>query len=322
MRSSVKRIDELLERELLALVGHRPAHERQVVDERLGQVPGAPVEVQAHRVLALRDLRAVGVAQERQVAEHRRLPAEPLVEPHVLRQRRQPLLGAYHVADPHQVVVDHVRQVIGGEAVALQQDLVVHLGVVEAELSAQQVAHHALAVARHRQADDARLAGRRASVGLGRRERPAQPVVAEVLLLRLLLLPERVEPLPRAEAAIRRPAPQQLVRVLAVDGAALALTVGSVRPAAVGALVPLQAEPAERLEDHRLAGARAALAVGVLDAQHELPAVLSGERVVEERDVGGAHVRVSRRARGNARSDRHGQTPRLSQGRNRPCPPA
>ena len=152
-------LDELLERELLALVRHRPAHERQVVEQRLREEAGLAVEVEAHRVLALRDLRAVGVAQQRQVAEDRRLPAEALVEPRVLRQRREPLLGADHVRDAHQVVVDHVGQVVGRKAVALQQDLVVDLRVVDRDVAAQQVVDDALALARHRQPHDVGLAG-------------------------------------------------------------------------------------------------------------------------------------------------------------------
>ena len=91
--------------------------------------------VEADRVPALRDLRAVGVAQQRQVAEDRRVPSEGAVELDVLGQRREPLLRADDVGDAHQVVVDDVGQVIGREAVALEQDLIVHLGALEADLA-------------------------------------------------------------------------------------------------------------------------------------------------------------------------------------------
>ena len=49
---------------------------------------------------------------------------------------------------------------------------------------------------------------------------------------------------------------------------------------------------------------RAARAIGVLDAQDELAAVLFGEAVVDQRDVTGADVRVARRRGGDARSHR------------------
>ena len=199
-----ERLHELLERELLALVGHRPAHEGEVVEHRLREVARAPVEVEADRVLALRDLRAVGVAQERQVAEDRLLPAEAPVELHVLGQRGEPLLGPDDVRDAHQVVVHHVGEVVGGEAVALQQDLVVHLGVVEAHLAAQEVPHDGLAPVRHREADDVRLARGAASPGLVPGEGAAAAVVAEVRLAGLLLLPKRVEALARCRSRGRR----------------------------------------------------------------------------------------------------------------------
>jgi hypothetical protein len=48
-------------------------------------------------------------------------------------------LRADHVGDAHEVVVDDVGQVVGREAVALEQDLVVHLRALEADVAAQQV---------------------------------------------------------------------------------------------------------------------------------------------------------------------------------------
>ena len=225
----------------------------------------------------------------------------------MLGQGGEPLLRPDDVGDPHQVVVHDVCEVVGGEAVALQEDLVVDLGVVEAHLAAQEVPHDGLAqAAGHGEPDDVRLARRPAPFGLVPRQRPAVAVVAEVRLPRLLLLPQRLEPLAGAEAGIGGPAPDELLRVLAVDRRALALPVGTVRPADVGALVPAQAQPVQGLEDHGLARGGAALAVGVLDPQDELPAVLAREGVVEEGDVGRPHVGVTGGAGGDARADRHG----------------
>ena len=112
-------------------------------------------------------------------------------------------------------------------------------------------------------------------------ERAAAAVVAEGQLLLALLRAQRLQPLGRAEAEVGGAARHQLVRVLPIDLGALALAVGTVGPADVRALVPGEAEPAQGLEDHPLAGGMAALAVGVLDAQEELAAQLAGEGVVE-----------------------------------------
>jgi hypothetical protein len=52
-----------------------------------------------------------------------------------------------------------------------------------------------------------------------------------------------------------------------------------VRAADLGALVPVQAEPAQPVDDPGGAVGDVAAGVGVLDAQDELAAVASGEKV-------------------------------------------
>ena len=91
------------------------------------------------------------------------------------------------------------------------------------------------------------------------------------------------------------PVREQLVDVRAVGLGAFGLPVRRERPALVGALVPVQPEPVQRREDLRLALGDVAGPVGVLDAQHELPALLTCERQVEQRHVRRADVRVAGR---------------------------
>ncbi len=110
----------------LGALGRRVGQQREEVDQRLGQValllePGEP----GGGVLALGDLRLVGVAQQRHVGERRRGQAEPLVEQHVLGGRGDPLLAAHDVGDAHLVVVDDDGEVVGREAVGLEDHLVV-----------------------------------------------------------------------------------------------------------------------------------------------------------------------------------------------------
>ena len=70
-------------------------------------------------------------------------------------------------------------------------------------------------------------------------------------------------------------------------------------------LVPAEAEPVEALEDRARALVGAARAVGVLDAQQELAAVVLGVEPVEERRAGAADVEVSRRRRSEAKTMSH-----------------
>ena len=72
--------------------------------------------------------------------EARQLPAEGLVEQHVLGRGGDPLLGADDVGDLHEVVVDDVGEVVGREAVGLEQHLVVDVVVREGDVAAQLVA--------------------------------------------------------------------------------------------------------------------------------------------------------------------------------------
>src|SRR4029079_1495678 len=111
---------------------------------------------------------------------------------------------------------------------------------------------------------------------------------------------QRLQPLRRAEAGVRGAARHQLVRVLPVDVETLALSIGTVGAADVRTLVPGEAQPAQGLEDHPLAGGMAALAVRVLDAEEELAAQLASEGVVEKGHVRRADVGVSRGRRGDA----------------------
>jgi hypothetical protein len=91
--------------------------------------------------------------------------------------------------------------------------------------------------------------------------------------------------------------------VLAVDFGALGLAVGAIGAADVGAFVPSDAEPTERVEDLLLRGGDEAGTVGVFDAEDEFSATLMSVDVVDEADVGCAYVGVASRRGSDADSD-------------------
>ena len=256
------------------------------------------------RVLALRDLAAVLVAQEREVGERRQRQVEPLVEQHVLRGAGDPLLAARDVADLHQVVVDDDGQVVGREAVALEQHLIVDQAVLELDPAADQVV-------------EARSRRRRAPASgppAARTSRRGRAAPASVLpkqrrsylggsLRAWASSRMRFEPLGRAPAAVGVAGLDQVVGVLAVDREPLGLAVRAVRAADVRALVPGQAGPAQHVEDVLLGRVDVTALVRVLDAEDELAAVAVGERHVEQRHVGRADVRIAGRGGGDAETD-------------------
>src|SRR2546422_8486961 len=81
------------------------------------------------------------------------------------------------------------------------------------------------------------------------------------------------------------------------------------RPLKDWLLVPVEAEPAQAVEDDAGVLVGGAFLVGVFDAEQELAARVAGEEPVEEGGTGTADVGVARGGRGGADADagcRHG----------------
>ena len=128
----------------------------------------------------------------------------------------------------------------------------------------------------------------------------AEAVVAGGLLRLLLGLAHLGEALGGAPAVVGVAVLEQPLDVGPVGVEPLGLAVGRERAADVRALVPVQPEPAQGVEDLLLGVLAEARAVGVLDAQDELAALLAHEGEVEQRHVGRADVRVAGRRRRDA----------------------
>ena len=90
----------------------RPAEQREVVDEGLGDEAFVDVGVDRGLALALAHLRAVGVEDERQVGEARHVVAQRPEQQDVLGRVREVVLAADDVGDLHRRVVDDDREVV------------------------------------------------------------------------------------------------------------------------------------------------------------------------------------------------------------------
>ena len=152
----------------------------------------------------------------------------------------------------------------------------------------------------------------RFACNLLRGEIAAEAVVARRFLARRLLLSHLLQALGRAEAAVGVPARQQSRGVLPVEVGPLALPVGTERAADVRPLVPIEAEPAQDIDDPLLGSFDIAVAVGVLDAEQEgaVPSLAPGlpvrQQPVEERGAGAADVQQPGRARREPDADGRG----------------
>ena len=200
------------------------------------------------------------------------------------------------------MVVDDDRQVVGRESVRLDDDLVVGMRCVG--LAADQVREPGVKIGRdeHPHDRDLREAGEGGALFAGLAV--AQAVIPGRLLGLLLRLAHLRQPLGGAPAVVGVPALQQPVDIRGVAIEPLGLAVGRERPTDVRALIPVEAQPVQGVEDLRLAVLTEPGLVGVLDPQDELTALLADESQVEERDVCRADVRVAGGRGSNAQANR------------------
>ncbi|MNZ74188.1 hypothetical protein D3C78_926310 [compost metagenome] len=207
------------------------------------------------------------------------------------------------------MVVDHVGQEVGRQAVGLHQHLHVHAVPRDLDIATQHVWYHAHAFARHFHADHVRLASVQAALHFLGAQQQRAAVIARGFATGLLLGAHLLQLFGGAEAVEGMAGVNQFLGVPGVDLATLALPVRAVRAADVRAFVPFDAEPAQGIEDLLFRLARGAQLVGVFDAQDELTAVLLGKAVVEQGDVGGADMGVAgRRWRDTRAYGGHGES--------------
>ena len=161
---------------------------------------------------------------------------------------------------------------------------------------------------RHAEADRARRARGLELRDLLRRKRQAAPIVGPRPARGFGLLPGLLEPLRGAIAVIRAALGDETVRQRAIPIEALRLEIRGVRSAHFWTLVPLEAQPAEPVEDACHHVGRRSLDVRVLDAEHERAAVAARVQIVEERGTGAADVEIAGRRGREAKARKHGSS--------------
>jgi hypothetical protein len=211
------------------------------------------------------------------------------------------------MGDAHGEVVADDREVVGGHAAPPpNEDPVVHLVVRDGDLAADQVRELRRPV-RDAEAHREGLPSRGPARGLRGVELAVVTAVRDALLARLLLGAPGLLLLGGGEVAVHEPLLEQALKDLVVGRAALALEVGLVGTAHIGALVPVEAQPLQTLEDRVEGLLGVALGVGVLDPQEELALAPACEGPVEEGRAAQAEVDGAGRARGDADADGHGR---------------
>ena len=239
-------------------------------------------------------------------ARHGVGPSESLVQKHVQRCAGYPLLTAYHMSDFHEVVVNDVGQVIGGQLVGTLVDyLVVDDVALHAHLAAYQVVHQHGATRLHLEAHHilVSLADKVLHL-LGRHhERVAHHASGAGVVLEVgYLLALGIQLLRGVEGIVGLALTDELVYILLVDGAALTLPVGAIFAAEGNALVELDAQPLERLYDILLGPGNETVGVGVLNTEHHAASMLLGKQIVEKCCTHTTNMQRSCRARSESYS--------------------
>ena len=200
------------------------------------------------------------------------------------RRARHPFLTADDMRDFHEMVVDYVGHMVGGQVVGtLVKHLVVDDVAHDGHIAADDVGELDRFARRHLEANH--ILGTVVDEGVdlllrhgdGVAHRVAGPgVVLEIgdfLALGLQLLG-------CVESNVCLAALQQLVDIASVDFPPLALPVRTVVAANTHTFVKLDAQPHERLENVFFGTRHKSSGVGVLDAEHKVTPVLLGEEIV------------------------------------------
>ena len=299
-RLELELADEAVEFEHLVLPV-RPAEQRQVVDDRLGQVAELAVVADGGRTVPFAQLAAVRAEHHGVMREPRHGAAEGFEEQLLASAVGEVVVAADHVGDAHLAVVDDGCEVVAGHAVGAHDDRVAEGAGADGDGSADQVVDDDVSRG-NQEAHGRRLARLKPPPHLLRRQREAAAVVARRPPRRQRLAAQLLEALLRAEAAVGEAGLEQLPGRGAMPFQALALPVGPGGPADVRALVPGEAEPAQVVHDARLERRVRARSVGVVHAQDEAAARVPGEEEVVERGARRADVQGTGRARGEADS--------------------
>ncbi len=197
------------------------------------------------------------------------------------------------MGDAHVVIVDHHRVQIGGRAITAQNDHVVQFGIGDAHLALHQIVQHGFALTRGAQAKG----GSDAGGGLGGITVTPAPVIAGRAMLGDGALAHLGQFLRRAITWVGHAVGQQFPRdfLMARDAGGLI----------DGRRIGGECQPFQPAEDHLGCLRGGARAVGVLDPQQELAAMVAGEQIVEQRRAGAANVQHAGGRRGEAGTDGH-----------------
>ena len=255
---------------------------------------------------------AIGLEQQRQMCELRGLPAERFVQHHVQGRRRQPLLTTDHVRNLHRVVIHNVGQMVSRHSIRLIQHLIIQKVGIYHHLSTNQVVDVDVGVFGIFETDHVRCPRLNSCFRLFCTQcqrvdhrHPCGSIVLEGLLLTFRLLAFGIQVFGRVESIICPTVTHKLLSVWLVHRLTLRLFIRTELAADADALVELESEPLEGLDDVLLCARHEAGLVSILDTQQESAAVFLGKQIVIQCGTHAADVKRSGRTRRKSYSRFH-----------------
>ena len=230
---------------------------------------------------------------------HGVLPTESAIEKHMEGGRWQPFFATDDMSNFHKMVIDDVGKVIGGEVVsALIKHFVIEDGGVYDHIATDDVIDMDILAGLNFEAHSVLLAvGNKSLHFVGRQcEAVAHLKTGGRVILEILYgLALGVEFLGSVKGIVCTTGVKELLHIVTIDVATLALAIGTMVTTEGHAFVKFYAKPAERFKYIVLGTRHETLGVGVLNAEDEFAAMLTGKEIVVE---GGAHAADVKRTRG------------------------
>ena len=215
------------------------------------------------------------------------LPAEGLIEQVVLGSGGEVLAAPDHVGDAHEVIVHHVGKVVGGQAVPLQQNLIVQGLVFYGDVPEGNVVEGGGTLMGDPLADDIGLSGGQIGGDLLGAQIPAgifRPVKVPGILLGLRLL---------TEAVVGRALFHQQLGVGQIQIPPLRLDVGAGGAAHVGAFVVIQTAFLHGAVDDVGSALYQTALIRVLNAEDKGAAGMAGDEPCVQGGTQVTHVHIA-----------------------------
>ena len=131
----IKLLDQFIQRKDLAIILRAPSQQCHIVDNCLGNKSLVDQILEGSMSTSLRQLLVVLIGDQRQMDVYRYLPAESIIQTHILRGGGQIFVASYHMCDIHGMVIYHVGKIVSRIAVGFDQDHIIQLGIIYGNVS-------------------------------------------------------------------------------------------------------------------------------------------------------------------------------------------